>query len=185
MTSELDKAGLAAERHACARKGPCSDAGDGCTCSDDTLQQRLDKTTPAAPEPVAEAEGLEVVERQWRGTMNGPHDWCGWTKMGFNGPNPIYEQHQTRELVLKSAADARIAALQAEVERLTEERDEALDDAKFAERIATKREADAEADLATARQQIERLTDALRGVVTVRDRHAFDAARAALRESGE
>lgn len=56
-----------------------------------------------------------------------------------------------------------VAALQAENERLANERDEAVDDAKFAERIAAKREVDAnettEALVAQMREALEPFAD--------------------------
>lgn len=71
-------------------------------------------------------------------------------------------------LVLKSAADARITALQAEVERLTKERDEAEDEEHIkawantdAVGAAMTRADAAESQLATARKEVERLREAL------------------------
>lgn len=136
-------------------------------------QPEIDARMSAQP---AEAEGLEVVAWQHRGKPRG-WDWQDWQ----DGRNQSYDtadgdQFEERKLSLKPTADARITALQAEVERLTAAKtrdyraaaayyrdtvrmacDEAITNYKHEARNAMARAVAAEASLASARQQIEGL----------------------------
>jgi len=105
MTSELNKA---------AACGGCGNADPAERC----LNCMHDFGQSAQP---AEAEGLEVVAWRWR-----LRDKSRWA-FAETAPHSLIgvPDIDCDALVLKSDADARITALQAEVERLTKERDDA------------------------------------------------------------
>lgn len=116
------------------------------------------ETQPAQP---AEAEGLEVV-----GWVKPDHPVVVDQVFVRTRSRPWMNSVFTEAVILKSAADARITALQAEVERLTKERDTAhriiaLSLNARAMEKEFQRTTTAEASLAAARQQIDALREAL------------------------
>lgn len=110
------------------------------------------------PEPVAWIEAAELLYLE---LVSGNKAWGGFLRKievagNREGWEPLYP------------ADA-LAALQEENERLKAERDDAADDARFAERIAAKREHDAEARAQAAEQRLEEAVKALEPFVPVWD----------------